>query len=206
MKCDRGDGVVMRILALVLLCLALGACASGAKPAQMVSAAPAGQQIADTSPLKNSIKVGGVTGGSKTSPLWKSEVSNEDFAEALRQSLAARTMLASENARFALYAELIELDQPFAGFDMEVESTVKYRLTSHDGAKTFFETTINSAFTAKFSSEFLGVKRLQVANEGAIRESIGQFMQELIAAADKDPAFKLDAKAISQLRRLLPAA
>lgn len=171
-----------------------------------MSTAPTGQTLAEASPLKTSLKVGGVTGGSQTSPLWKSEVSNEDFAEALRQTLSARTMLATENARFALWAELVELDQPFAGFDMEVKSTVKYKLTSADGAKTLFETTVKSAFTAKFSSEFLGVKRLQLANEGAIRESIGQLMQELIAASEKDPAFKLDAKSISQLQRLVPAA
>ena len=194
----------MRVLILVAVCLSLAACASGAQPAQMISAAAEGQAIGDASPLKNSMTVGPVTGGSKTSPLWKSEVSNEDFAEALRQTLIARTMLASANARFVLNAELLELDQPFAGFDMEVTSTVKYRLTNADGSKAVFETTVKAPYTANFSSAFLGVKRLQLANEGAMRENIGKFIEQLIAASNTDPAFKLDAKTISQLYGLVP--
>ncbi|MEQ1866696.1 MAG: hypothetical protein ABL996_18825 [Micropepsaceae bacterium] len=193
----------MRVLILMAVCLSLAACASGAQPAQMIAAE--GTTIGASSSLRDSMTVGAITGGSKTSPLWKSEVSNEDFAEALRQTLIARTMLASSKARFVLNAELVELDQPtLGGFDMDVTSTVKYRLTSADGSKTLFETTVKKLYTANFSSTFLGVKRLQLANEGSMRENIKQFIEELIAASEKDPAFKLDAKAISQLRGLVP--
>ena len=193
----------MRVLILLTVCLGLAGCASGAQPAQMIAAD--GTPISANSPLKGSMTVGPVTGGSKTSPLWKSEVSNEDFAEALRQTLIARTMLASAKARFVLTAELVELDQPtLGGFDMEVTSTVKYRLTTIGGSKTLFETTVKKLYTANFSSTFLGVKRLQLANEGSMRENIKQFIEELIATSEKDPAFKLDAKAISQLRDLVP--
>ena len=183
--------------------LGFGGLRVGAQPTQMVAAD--GTAIADTSPLKNSLSVGAINGGSKTSPLWKSNVSNEDFAEALRQTLAARTMLASGTARFVLTAELVELDQPtLGGFDMDVTSTVKNRLTSADGSKAVFETTVKKLYTANFSSTFLGVKRLQLANEDSMRENIKQFVEELIAASEKDPAFKLDAKAISQLYELVP--
>lgn len=195
----------MRVLILTAVCLSLAACASGAQPTQMVSAE--GPAIGDTSPLRNSMSVGAISGGSKTSPLWKSNVSNEDFAEALRQTLVARTMLASATARFVLNAELVELDQPtLGGFDMDVTSNVKYRLTNADGSKALFETTVKKLFTANFSSTFLGVKRLQLANEGSMRENIKQFIEELIAASEKDPAFKLDPKAISQIQGLVPGA
>ncbi len=195
----------MRVLILMTVCLGLAGCASGAQPAQMIAAD--GTAIGANSPLKDSLSVGPVTGGSKTSPLWKSEVSNEDFAEALRQTLLARTMLASGNARFVLNAELVELDQPtLGGFDMEVTSTVKYRLTNAGGSNALFETTVKKLYTANFSSTFLGVKRLQLANEGSMRENIKQFIEELITSSEKDPAFKLDAKAISQLWNLAPGA
>lgn len=192
----------MRVLILMAVGLSLAACASGAKPAQMVSAE--GPALAAGSPLSGSVTVGLMSGGSTTSPLWKSNVSNEDFAEALRQSLAARTMLATASGRFVLNAELLELKQPIADFDMEVISTVKYRLTNADGAKTVFETTIIAPYTADFSSTFLGVKRLQLANEGSMRENIKKMVEQLIKASETDPAFKLDAKAISQLRVLVP--
>ncbi|MCE9522145.1 MAG: hypothetical protein K8S25_06900 [Alphaproteobacteria bacterium] len=107
---------------------------------------------------------------------------------------------------FVLNAELVELDQPtLGGFDMDVTSTVKYRLTNADGSKALFETTVKKLYTANFSSTFLGVKRLQLANEGSMRENIKQFIEELIAASEKDPAFKLDAKATSGLYELVPA-
>lgn len=194
----------MRVLILMAVCLGLAACASGAQPAQMIAAD--GTAIGASSPLRDSMTVGAITGGSKTSPLWKSEVSNEDFAEALRQTLIARTMLATGKTRFMLNAELVELDQPtLGGFDMDVTSTVKYRLTNLDGSKVLFETTVKKLYTANFSSTFLGVKRLQLANEGSMRENIKQFIEELIAASEKDPAFKLNPKAISQFRDLVPA-
>jgi hypothetical protein len=96
-------GAQMRVIVLTI-CLSLAACASGAQPSQMV--VTNGTVLATHSPLRNSLSVGPVTGGSKTSPLWKSNVSNEDFAESLRQTFAARTMLASGTARFVLNGEL----------------------------------------------------------------------------------------------------
>lgn len=70
---------------------------------------------------------------------------------------------------------------------MDVTSTVKYRLTNWGGSKVLFETTVKKLYTANFSSTFLGVKRLQLANEGSMRENIKQFIEELIAASEKDP-------------------
>ena len=61
---------------------------------------------------------------------------------------------------------------------MDVTSTVKYRLTNWGGSKVLFETTVKKLYTANFSSTFLGVKRLQLANEGSMRENIKQFIEE----------------------------
>lgn len=190
-------------LLIVAACLTLAACASGAKPEAMISAAAPGQELPQKSPLRDSMSVGAVTGGSETSPLWKSEVSSKDFAEALRQTLVARTMIATANARYVLAAELIELDQPLlGGFDMEVTSKVKYTLTRTKDSKTVFETTVTAPYTANFSSTFLGVERLRLANEGSMRENIRIMLDELIAASQNDPAFKNDRGLTSELMRL----
>ena len=38
---------------------------------------------------------------------------------------------------------------------------------------------MNATYTAKFSDSFIAVKRLQLANEGVIRESITNFLKKL---------------------------
>ncbi|MFM7779406.1 MAG: hypothetical protein ACKPB8_11735, partial [Alphaproteobacteria bacterium] len=145
---------------------------------------------------------GQVSGGLETDPAMKVmnvimmgpiiavdlDISNSDLAEALRLSLSVRTMLASRDERFRLEANLIELNQPFMGFDMTVTSKFRYRLTRLADNAIVFEREITAPFTAAFSSSLIGVERLRLANEGSIRENISQFLAALIAAEAENPA------------------
>ncbi len=173
-------------MALALL-LPLAACASGASPGAMTVPLSAETMIADGSALRQSIATGTVGGGQDTNPLWTSQVSNEAFATALRQSLGTHAMLAIGSERYRLDATLGGLRQPMAGFSMEVTSTVSYRLTALATGSVVFERTIEAAYTAPFNAAFSGVERLRLANEGSVKENIRQFLAALVAEEARNP-------------------
>ncbi len=144
--------------------------------------------LAQNSRLRQAVAIGTVSGGRETNPLWTSQVSQADFAAALRQSLATHAMLTINNEAFRLEATLHDLEQPIAGFDLQVTSRVSYRLVRASDGTTAYATEIRRAYTAPFSSSFLAVERLRLANEGAIRENIREFLSVLIAEEARNPA------------------
>ncbi len=178
----------MKIYLAAIGALALGACASASKPGAMVAEVTEATIIQDESQLRESVVVGTVGGGKETNPLWTSEVSSDDFAEALRQTFAAHAMLATEDGAYRLDAELVKLKQPFAGFNMTVTSIVNYTLTDVSSGEVVLEETIEKAYTAKAGDAFMGVKRLQLANEGSIKGNISDLITKMIASVDNGEA------------------
>ncbi|NGM21893.1 hypothetical protein G3576_17850 [Roseomonas stagni] len=174
-------------LALGLL-FSLAACASGATPGAMTVPLSEQTMIADRSALRQAVRVGTVGGGQETNPLWASQVSNGDFAQALRQSLSTHAMLSMESGVFRLDAQLVALDQPLMGLDLTVRSRVLYRLTRVEGGAPVFEKEVAVSHNQSFGSAFAAVERLRLANEGAIRANIRQFLTELVAAERASPA------------------
>lgn len=62
---------------------------------------------------------------------------------------------------------------------MTVKAVVNYKLTDKTSHNTILKETIDSSYTAQFSDSVVGVKRLRLANEGAIKENIKQFIEKL---------------------------
>jgi hypothetical protein len=168
-------------LVLVLGLSLLAGCASGARPGAMTVAVSPETIVDASSPVYGAIQVGTVTGGSETSPLWLSEVSTADFKTALQQSLALNALVAARDPRYVLNAELVELDQPWAGFNLEVNAKIHYVLRTVPGERTAFDETITLPYTANFSDALFGVERLRLANEGAVRQNISALINRLVA-------------------------
>jgi hypothetical protein len=82
---------------------------------------------------------------------------------------------------------LLGLSQPAIGFDMTVTSHVNYKVFDKAGQPYLLET-IDAPFTATMSDAFVGVKRLQMANEGSIRTSIEKFFVKLRDNAGPSPS------------------
>jgi hypothetical protein len=183
----RACRLAKRCLSLGLL-LTLAACASGATPGAMTVPLSEQTMIAERSALRQAIRVDAVGGGQETNPLWTSQVSSADFATALRQSLSTHAMLSMDGGVFRLDAQLVALDQPLMGLDLEVSSRVRYRLSRADGGAPIVEREIVVRHSQPFSSAFVAVERLRLANEGAIRANIRQFLIDLVAAERADPA------------------
>lgn len=182
------EGLPMRIGLFAAAALSLAACASASKPGAMVAELTDATIIRDDSAIRSAFNVGTVTGGKETSPLWKSNVSSEDFAEALRQSLTGHALLASTGGKYVIDAELVEVKQPLAGFNMTVTSTVKYKVTEAATSTVVLDEQVVNEYTAKMGDAFVGVERLRLANEGSMKGNIAQFIEKLVKTMDVSAA------------------
>src|SRR5205085_9422812 len=105
-----------------------------------------------TSPLRNAVRLGTVTGGGETNPAWLSNVSAGDFRTALEQSLAAHGMQATDMqaigpGRYTIDVDLLSVDRPIFAFDMTVSATILYTITSTGGR---IEETVITPYSVKF--------------------------------------------------------
>lgn len=176
---------MLRFLVFGCTALILSACAEPAKQQNMIASAPS----ASGSPLASSMCVTKVSGGEETNPLWTSEVDDSAFRGALDASLQRSGLAApsSSDCRLDVEASLLGLAQPIAGFDMEVTSNVNYSVLNSGTDVAYFESTVTMPFTATFSDAFAGVTRLRLANEGAIRANITEFIRRVTEHASTTP-------------------
>ena len=175
----RIAGTWLAALALVCATSLLQGCATPASSVNMVAKIDA--RAPREASLKEGVSVRNVTGGSDTNPMWMSKVSNDDFKKALEDSLqSARLHNGGVPARYQLDATLLRLDQPMFGLDLTVTCAAQYDLLETGSGKRVFTKTITTPFTARVSDSFLAVERLRIANEGAVRENIQQFLREIL--------------------------
>lgn len=158
------------VLALSLACAGLSGCASSADSRAMVPG-----NVVIGKKFNKTVSVA-VTGGQKTNPLWASQVANEDFAAALQTTIEQHGLfsrvLRSGGGDYRLDVRLIQLRQPMMGFNMTVQAEVEWRLHQTSSDKLVWETHTNRSYTATVGDAFVGIVRLRLANEGAIRENI----------------------------------
>lgn len=160
----------------------LGGCATPARIEQMAAVVPPSAQPVNPA-LRNNIGVASTTGGRETNPMWTSQVSSEAFQRALELSLENSGLLSkiASGGKYQLTADLTRLDQPFMGIDMTVTATVRYSLVETQSRKEIYSKVIQVPFTAKFSDAALGVERLKLANEGAVKVNIQAFITDILA-------------------------
>lgn len=168
---------------LLVAALQLSACASPAKVEGMTVTPAAVQTAAMPEAIRQNITLGMISGGEPTNPLWTSEVGNEEFRAAIEASLRSAGALAPAGSAggYLLEASLIDVQQPIFGLDATVTSTVDYRVSPQGQEGRTFQTVVATPYTARMGEAFFGVQRLRLANEGAIRENIRQFIEQLVA-------------------------
>lgn len=189
---------IARIGAIITFCGLAAGCAQESRSQAMVADVQAGAILAETSTLRNAVGVDAVSGGTETDPAWTSQVSTGAFRQALELSLKQHTMLGGQGAPLNLTATIKDIDQPLIGVSMTVTATVQYTITDAAGQTTFDET-IATPYTAAFGDALLGAKRLQLANEGAVKANIKRFIDRVIADEQANPG-KYGAPALSSLR------
>jgi outer membrane lipopolysaccharide assembly protein LptE/RlpB len=127
------------------------------------------------------------TGGIMTLPFWASQIPNDNFTEAVKESLlnskAFSALSTNWGDDWGLEIEILQVAQPFTGgtqytgAEFTVTTDVTYRL--YFKGKKVYETNIHEAGTATFSDSFWAAKRLRLANESSGRANVKRFIAEL---------------------------
>jgi hypothetical protein len=124
-----------------------------------------------------------VSGGRETSQMGASQVANKDLASALQASIEKcglfSRVISSGNADYRLDVRLVQLHQPFMGFNMTVEAEIEWRVRELQSDKLVWEKIISSHYTATVGDALAGMTRAKLANEGAIRESIKAGLEQI---------------------------
>lgn len=155
----------------------IGGCASGAKPEAMLAQmnGPVHQSQSDVSIS--------VIGGKETSKMWVSQISDQDFTQALQDSIVQaglfRKVTMSSPAAYRLDTFLVQMNQPIFGASMTVSLEVNYSLTRTNPKDIVWQKAITSTYTAPFSEALIAATRLRKATEGAARKNIEQAINEM---------------------------
>lgn len=173
--------MITRISLLIFALAILQGCASAAKIENMV---PSDVERADpNSALANGLYVSAASGGDDTNPMWTSEISADDFRQALEQALSNSGLLSEmrSSGQYEVRVFLDEVDQPFIGLDMTVTTKITYEVIRQDTRERVFKEQVIASHTATMGEQFYGVERLRLANEGSAEKNIQIFIQKLLA-------------------------
>jgi hypothetical protein len=167
----------------------LGACAAlglffGGCAAPSNSANMAAKLAAPVAKHPESVTVA-VTGGSETSKMGASKISDADFADAIRASITQTGLFAriaeAGKGDFNLDVQIVRLDQPTFGASFTVNIETTWRLVRQRDQSVIWQKAVMSSFTATMGDAFAGVTRLRLANEGAARKNIEDALTQLSA-------------------------
>src|SRR5579864_1764405 len=126
--------------------------------------------------LRRAMCVRSVTGRDDTSTFWGSLVSNQDYSDALTGSLKAAGLDAPSGAcKYPIDVHILGIIQYNHMFSIDVTAHANYEVFGADGQPILLETISASAS----SDASFGPIRIKRANEGAVRESIFQFLEKL---------------------------
>jgi hypothetical protein len=169
-----------KIITLVLVLNLLQACASAARPDRMVpeNISP----VTTAQPVMMTVE--SVGGGSATNPMFSSQVGDEEFRQALTETLSAAGLSnpgASAQNTYAVDASLTGLSDPSIGLNFRVESEVYYRVTRTSDSRDIFAESINASGTGQISDSLIAIERLRIAKEYSIRENISAFIERIVS-------------------------
>ena len=130
-----------------------------------------------------SIVLGQVFGGQESDPLFTGviRVDNIDFSGALKRALInSRIFNYNDNSPdLILKVNILSQEVPMAGIDMKVTISVMYFLIDSKTKEEVWSKQITTDYTSYLSEAFNGQKRLVLALEGAVRENIIVFLNEV---------------------------
>jgi hypothetical protein len=160
----------------LILALYLSSCAFPAtKEGMVVTNYVAPKQTGEKIFVKES------TGGSTTLPFWTSQIPNDNFTEALKESLLISKAFSALSTNWGddwgLEIEIRDVDQPMFGFDLTVTTDAKYTLYLK-GAKVY-EANIRESGTATTRDSLVAISRLRIANEKSAQANVKKFIAEL---------------------------
>jgi len=169
----------MKAIVLVMsAAVILAACAGPPRVENMIPAL-------DSSGLVRSgktLKVAEVSGGEKTNPLGSPSIENEGFRDALVRTLAASGIFDRVSpdgpGDLVLNAEIISQER-LGVYQITQTLYVNYRLVDAGTGRDIWKENIFSQFEAGLGDAFYGQTRMEMAEEGSIRDNLTQLTGKL---------------------------
>lgn len=166
---------IYKVAFVAFSCSLMFGCASGAKIENMSFR---GEQKSYSEEIKKNIELGNVDGGQKTNPLWTSEIGNEEFSAAVKETLELQGLY-SDSGKYVLKVKMVSVDQPLFGLDLKVTTNVRYTLTDAASSQVVLDEFVQTPYTAGVGDAVIAVKRLRLANEGSARKNIENLLEKL---------------------------
>ena len=169
------------MIVLTVAMLTLSACASPAVMQNMVVTPQDMKAIAPSPDFKNGMTIAQVNIGETTNSSWVLKVDKASFQGALSASLEQNGLLADQQSlsKFDVFASIVSLKQPIFAMDFMVTSDVKYQVVERKSKVTWYEELISISYTPANRDTGFPAGGLRLANEGAIRENIKEFITQL---------------------------
>ncbi len=114
-------------------------------------------------------------------PFWTSEISDENFTFAVKESLINSQAFSELSSKWeddwGLEIEILNVDQPLVGIDFTVKTQVKYTL--YKKGNKVYETTVYETGKATPTDAIIAVARLRIANEKSAKANIAKFVEKI---------------------------
>jgi hypothetical protein len=165
-------------LALLAIAALLGGCAVPAASRAMI---PETAAIEKTHPYTVNVQV---TGGRATKPTGTPQISNDNFDEAITETLIkTRTFAKVQDEKagnFVLDVIIFDVQQPSSsGGAASVTLETGWTLTNRLTGEVVWQKALRATYTASSDSDVTFVGRLKKATEGAAKDTIKQGVTEI---------------------------
>ena len=166
----------------LLLIAFVGLLAGCAAPTTREGMIPASVETTKKHPQTVSVSV---TGGKETNPLWKSQISDTTFSEALVDAITRSQVFSrvvqGKGGDYLLTVSLMSMSQPSFGASFTVSMEAGWSIQRADTGAVVWQEAVRSSHTAKMGDAFVGAERLRLATEGAAKNNIKQGLEKISA-------------------------
>jgi hypothetical protein len=163
-----------RLLALAALAALLGGCSID--PVRTENLVP----TAAASGKKHSATVSLDASNSTSAPL---KVNDDQLKDALKSAITKSQTFSQvvdgKGGRYLLTVNIVKLDQPSFGASMTVKMEAGWTLKRADSGATVWQEAISSTHTTGATESFVGVERVRLATEGAVRANISSGLAKI---------------------------
>ncbi len=179
-RCGRIAGILI-----VAAVLGLEGCASTATREAM----SVGTRATKSYPYSVSVQT---RGGTETSAMTGSTISNEELKAALESSIVEsklfRSVVQGGNGDYELMIVVTQLTKPVFGASFTVDLETGWSLVKTSDKSVVMRKVIKSSSTATLDDAIVGATRMRLAVEGAARKNIAQGLQAIadLGALDAD--------------------
>lgn len=165
-------------VSLLAMIAVLAGCASPANKESMSAVS-----ITPTRTLPYTVNVQ-ARGGAETGAMDSSNVSNSDLKQAIEASITNaklfKAVVQGHDGDYELMVTVTQLTKPIFGASFTVTMEAGWALTKVSDKTVVMRKLVRSSHTAQMSDSMVGVTRLRLAVEGAVRNNITQGLQEIM--------------------------